>query len=119
MRTSLTFSCSLIIFLLLLSQPLANSSENQESISQVLTTWGRRLAQHGDSNPLDHRDDSLRFFMRKVRVGGGGRRTHRRVPSSGHGGGGGSSATCRPSLSIALRFGSTVLSSILLIFFAF
>ncbi|XP_010432956.1 PREDICTED: uncharacterized protein LOC104717123 [Camelina sativa] len=119
MRTSLAFSCSLIIFLLLLSQPFAISSENQESLPQVLTTWGRRLAQHGDSNPVDHRDVSLRFFMRKVRVGGGGRRTHRRVPSSGHGGGGGSSATCRPSLSIALRFGSTVLSSILLIFFAF
>ncbi|CAL9227489.1 unnamed protein product [Arabidopsis halleri] len=115
MRTSLAFSCSLIVFLLLLSQPLPISSENQES--------ERRLAQQGDSNPLDHHD-SLRVFMRKARVGGGGGgsrgggRSHRRVPSSGHGAGG-SSATSRPSLSIALLFGSTVANSILLTFLAF
>ncbi|KAG7540874.1 hypothetical protein ISN45_Aa07g010230 [Arabidopsis thaliana x Arabidopsis arenosa] len=117
MRTSLAFSCSLIVFLLLLSQPLPISSEKQES--------EQRLAQHGDSNPLDHHD-SLRVFMRKARVGGGGGgggsrgggRSHRRVPSSGHGAGG-SSATSRPSLSIALLLGSTVANSILLIFLAF
>ncbi|AEE85793.1 hypothetical protein AtNW77_Chr4g0308891 [Arabidopsis thaliana] len=115
MRTSLAFSCSLIVLLLLLSQPLPISSENKES--------ERRLAQHGDSNPLDHHD-SLRVFMRKARFGGvgggsrGGGRSHRRVPSSGHGAGG-SSATSRPCLSMALRYGSTVASSILLMFFAF
>ncbi|EOA18781.1 hypothetical protein CARUB_v10007386mg [Capsella rubella] len=109
MRTSMAFTSSFIILLLLLSQPLLISSENQESIPQVLTSWGRRLAQHADS---------IRVFNRKVRVGGGGRRTHRRVPSGGHGVGGSSSDTSRPSLSIALRFGSTVLSSILLILFA-
>lgn len=116
MRTSLAFCCSLIIIILLLSQPLPISSENQESEAQTLTSWERRRAQHGDSNQSGHRD-SLRVFMKKVRVGGGGK-SRRRVPI-GSGGAGGSSATTRPCLSVSFRFGSTVVSSILMIFFAF
>ncbi|CAH2077437.1 unnamed protein product [Thlaspi arvense] len=120
MSTLLGFFCSLIIIILLLSQPLPISSENQENEAQTVTSLGRRLVQHGDSNPSDHLY-TLRVFMRKGRSGGGGGRggkSRRRVPSTG-GSGGGSSATTRLCLSITFRVGSTLASSILLIFFTF
>ncbi|VVB10932.1 unnamed protein product [Arabis nemorensis] len=121
MRTSLAFSCSLIIIILLLSQPLPISSEIQESKPQTLTSWERSLAQQGESNPSDPHD-SLRVFMRKARVGGVGGKSSKKSKSRHpviYGGSGGTSATTRPCLSIAFRFGSTVTSSILLILFAF
>lgn len=120
MRTSLAFFCSLVMIVALLSQPLPIFSENQENKAQILTSCGRRLAEHGGLNPSDHHN-TFRVFMRKVRGGGRGRgrgkKSRRRVPRGGRSGG--SSGSSRPCLSVAFRFGCTVASSILLIFFAF
>ncbi|CAA7048717.1 unnamed protein product [Microthlaspi erraticum] len=118
MRISLASFCSLVMIVALLSQPLPTLSENQENKSQILTSCGRSLAEHGGSNRSSHRD-TFRVFMRKVRSGGGGggKKSRHRVPTGG--GSGGSSGTSRPCLSIAFHFGCTVASSILLISFAF